>query len=166
MSFIEKLTEYLLKKQWVIFCLSILVGFWGYYLLPSDFVDKMPFSSRDWNVIACIVLLSIVAYLVFSLLRHLFSKVSAGRIRSKNRKYYARQDRAAEEENIDDVEDADSEDEEEKVDDIDASEDEKDDEDEDKEEELTDDEVLEEVEAKVSELKAAAKLKARKKFLD
>ena len=72
----------------------------------------------------------------------------------------------AEEENIDDVEDADNEDEEEKVDDIDASEDEKDDEDEDKEEELTDDEVLEEVEAKVSELKAAAKLKARKKFLD
>ena len=74
MSFIEKLTEYLLKKQWVIFCLSILVGFWGYYLLPSDFVDKMPFSSRDWNVIACIVLLSIVSYLVFSLLRYLFSK--------------------------------------------------------------------------------------------
>ena len=99
-SFIEKITEYLLKKQWVIFCLSILVGFGGYYLLPSDFVDKMPFSSRDWNVIACIVLLSIVAYLVFSLLRYLFSKVSAGRIRSKNRKYYARQDRAAEEENI------------------------------------------------------------------
>ena len=70
----------------------------------------------------------------------------------------------AEEENIDDVEDADIEDEE-KVDDIDASDDEED-EDDDKEEELTDDEVLEEVEAKVSELKAAAKLKARKKFLD
>lgn len=103
MSFIEKLTEYLLKKQWVIFCLSILVGFGGYYLLPSGFVDKMPFSSRDWNVIACIVLLSIVAYLVFSLLRYLFNKASAGRIRSKNRKYYARQDRAAEEENIESI---------------------------------------------------------------
>lgn len=83
-----------------IFCLSILVGFGGYYLLPSGFVDKMPFSSRDWNVIACIVLLSIVAYLLFSLVRYLFSKISTGRIRSKNRKYYARQDRAAEEENI------------------------------------------------------------------
>lgn len=71
----------------------------------------------------------------------------------------------AEEENIDDVEDTEIEDEEEKVDDIDASDDEED-EDDDKEEELTDDEVLEEVEAKVSELKAAAKLKARKKFLD
>lgn len=71
----------------------------------------------------------------------------------------------AEEENIDDVEDADIEDEEEKVDDINASDDEEG-EDDDKEEELTDDEVLEEVEAKVSELKAAAKLKARKKFLD
>ena len=60
----------------------------------------------------------------------------------------------------------DAEDAEEEVDDIDASE-EEDGEDEDKEEEeLTDDEVLEEVEAKVSELKAAAKLKARKKFLD
>lgn len=70
----------------------------------------------------------------------------------------------AEEENIDDVEDADIEDED-KIDDIDASDDEED-EDDDKEEELTDDEVLEEVEAKVSELKAAAKLKARKKFLD
>ena len=70
----------------------------------------------------------------------------------------------AEEENIDDVEDADIEDED-KIDDIDASDDEED-EDDDKEEELTDDEVLEEVEAKLSELKAAAKLKARKKFLD
>ena len=70
----------------------------------------------------------------------------------------------AEEENIDDVEDTDIEDED-KVDDIDASDDEEG-EDDDKEEELTDDEVLEEVEAKVSELKAAAKLKARKKFLD
>lgn len=70
----------------------------------------------------------------------------------------------AEEENIDDVEDADIEDED-KIDDIDASDDEEG-EDDDKEEELTDDEVLEEVEAKVSELKAAAKLKARKKFLD
>lgn len=70
----------------------------------------------------------------------------------------------AEEENIDDVEDADIEDED-KIDDIDASDDEEGEDDE-KEEELTDDEVLEEVEAKVSELKAAAKLKARKKFLD
>ena len=100
MSFIEKLTEYLLKKQWVIFCLSILVGFGTYYLLPSDFVDKMPFSSRDWNVIACIVLLSIVAYLMLSLLRFIFNKFSAVRIRSKNKKYYARQDKAMEEENI------------------------------------------------------------------
>jgi len=99
-SFIEKITEYLLKKQWVIFCLSILVGFGGYYLLPSDFVDKMPFSSRDWNVVACIVLLSIVAYLVFSLLRFLFNKASDGHSRRKNRKYYARQDKAVEDENI------------------------------------------------------------------
>ena len=85
-SFIEKITEYLLKKQWVIFCLSILVGFGGYYLLPSDFVDKMPFSSRDWNVVACIVLLSIVTYLFFSLLRFLLTKPAWSR-RRKNRKY-------------------------------------------------------------------------------
>lgn len=64
----------------------------------------------------------------------------------------------AEEENIDEVEDDEN-----KIDDIDASE-EGDGEDDDKEE-LTDDEVLEEVEAKVFALKAA-KLKARKKFLD
>lgn len=99
-SFIEKLTEYLLKKQWVIFCLSILVGFGGYYLLPSDFVDKMPFSSRDWNVVACIVLLSIVAYLFFSFLRFIANKISVSRTRRKNRKYYAQQDKAAAEENI------------------------------------------------------------------
>ena len=68
----------------------------------------------------------------------------------------------AEEENIDEVEDDDIDDED-KVDDLDASE-EGDGEDDDKEE-LTDDEVLEEVEAKVFALKAA-KLKARKKFLD
>ena len=100
MNFIEKLTEYLLKKQWVIFCLSILVGFAGYYLLPSDFVNKMPFSSRDWNVIACIVLLSIVSYLFLSLVQYLFSKISDGRIRSKNRKYYARQNRKKKKKNI------------------------------------------------------------------
>lgn len=70
----------------------------------------------------------------------------------------------AEEENIDD-EDADIKDED-KIDDIDASDDEEDEDDDKEEEELTDDEVLEEVEAKVSALKAAAKLKARKKFLD
>ena len=99
-SFIEKITEYLLKKQWVIFCLSILVGFGGFYLLPSDFVDKMPFSSRDWNVVACIVLLSIVAYLVFSLLRFLFNKATDSRSRRKSRKYYARRDKAVEDENI------------------------------------------------------------------
>ena len=75
-SFIEKLTEYLLKKQWVIFCLSILAGFGGYYLLPSNFVDKMPFSSRDWNVVTCIVLLSIVAYLLFSLIRFVAEKIA------------------------------------------------------------------------------------------
>ena len=63
-------------------------------------VDKMPFSSRDWNVVACIVLLSIVAYLVFSLLRFLFNKASDGHSRRKNRKYYARQDKAVEDENI------------------------------------------------------------------
>ncbi|MBQ6255138.1 MAG: hypothetical protein IJJ60_00990 [Clostridia bacterium] len=98
MSFIEKLTEYLLKKQWVIFCLSILVGFGGYYLLPSDFVDKMPFSSRDWNVIACIVLLSIVAYLFFSLVRFMFSKIRVKRRKNKDKRYMEKkceeQDRA------------------------------------------------------------------------
>ena len=98
MSFIEKLTEYLLKKQWVIFCLSILVGFGGYYLLPPDFVDKMPFSSRDWNVIACIVLLSIVAYLFFSLVRFMFSKIRSKRRKNKDKRYMEKkreeQDRA------------------------------------------------------------------------
>ena len=99
-SLVEKLTEHLLEKQWVIFCLSILVGFGGYYLLPSDYVDKLPFSSHDWNVVACIVLLGIVAYLFFSFLRYIANKISASRIKRENREYYARQDRATVEANI------------------------------------------------------------------
>ena len=95
-SFIEKITEYLLKKQWVIFCLSILVGFGGYYLLPSDFVDKMPFSSRDWNVVACIVLLSIVAYLLFSLIRFVSDKIRKARRKKKNKQYVDKRERERE----------------------------------------------------------------------
>lgn len=99
-SLLEKLTEHLLEKQWVIFCLSILAGFGGYYLLPSDYVDQMPFSSHDWNVVACIVLLGIVAYLFLSFLRYIASKISANRIKRENREYYARQDKATVEANI------------------------------------------------------------------
>mgnify|MGYP000756976667 CR=1 FL=1 len=102
-SFIEKITEYLLKKQWVIFCLSILVGFGGYYLLPSDFVDKMPFSSRDWNVVACIVLLSIVAYLLFSLIRFVSDKIRKARRKKKNKQYVDKREREREKTQIEEI---------------------------------------------------------------
>lgn len=102
-SFIEKITEYLLKKQWVIFCLSILVGFGGYYLLSSDFVEKMPFSSHDLNVAACIVLLSIVAYLVFSLIRFVAEKIRKGRRKKKDKQYMAKKDQEQEKEKIEEI---------------------------------------------------------------
>lgn len=102
-SFIEKLTEYLLKKQWVIFCLSILVGFGGYYLLPSDFVDKMPFSSRDWNVVTCIVLLSIVAYLLFSLIRFVAEKIRKRRKKKKDKRYMDKKNREQEKAKIEEI---------------------------------------------------------------
>lgn len=102
-SFIEKITEYLLKKQWVIFCLSILVGFGGYYLLPSDFVEKMPFSSRDWNVVTCIVLLSIVAYLLFSLIRFVVEKIRKGRRKKKDKRYMDKRDREQEKAKIEEI---------------------------------------------------------------
>lgn len=102
-SFIEKITEYLLKKQWVIFCLSILVGFGGYYLLPSDFVDKMPFSSRDWNAVACIALLSIVAYLLFSLIRFVSDKIRKARRKKKNKQYVDKREREREKTQIEEI---------------------------------------------------------------
>ena len=98
-----KIAEYLLNKHWAIFLLSVALGFGGYFLLPSEFVDKMPFDSRDWNVAACMILLSIAAYLILSLLRFLYSKMRAGARKRKNERYYAEQDQRVAESRIEKI---------------------------------------------------------------
>lgn len=77
MGVFEKMTEFLIKKQWVVFLLSLLLGFFGFRLVPNDFIDSLPFTFRDVNVAICYAIICIAIYLALSLILYLIKKVNA-----------------------------------------------------------------------------------------
>lgn len=88
----EKLLEKLINQNWVIFCLSIVLGFISYYFVPSDYVEMMPFSDHNINVAVCIFLLCLVLYLILSFLRSICKKLISVRDHRKNDKYWKKRD--------------------------------------------------------------------------
>lgn len=83
MGVLEKITEYLIKKQWVVFLISLLIGFIGILFVPDTFISKIPFSSRDVNVGICYAAISIICYLIISFILYIPRKISSWK---KNKK--------------------------------------------------------------------------------
>ncbi len=78
-----KIIESLFNKSWVIFCLSVILGFALFFAIPASFIDKMPFAEKDWNKIAIIVLLILAIYLILAFIRFLYMQFLAHRKRKK-----------------------------------------------------------------------------------
>ncbi len=76
MGLLEKVTEFLLKKNWVVILISFVVGLIVSIFIPSDFYNKLPFSNRDVSVIVAFSALIIAIFLVLSLLIYIFQKIS------------------------------------------------------------------------------------------
>lgn len=75
MGILQKITEFLIKKQWAVFLLSLILGFFGFRLVPNSFIESLPFSSRDVNVALCYVAIIIISYLVLSLILFIVKKI-------------------------------------------------------------------------------------------
>lgn len=76
MGLLEKVTEFLLKKNWVIILISFVAGLIASIFIPSDYYDKLPFSNRDVSVIVAFSALIIAIFLALSLLVYIFKKIS------------------------------------------------------------------------------------------
>lgn len=76
MGLLEKVTEFLLKKNWVVILISFVSGLIVSIYIPSDFYNKLPFSNRDVSVIIAFSVLVILIFLVLSLLIYIFQKIS------------------------------------------------------------------------------------------
>lgn len=74
---VGEITKFFLNKNWAIFVLSIICGFFtSVAIIPAEWRDVIPFENKDWRVIAIIVIISLVFYLVFYLICTIWRKVS------------------------------------------------------------------------------------------
>lgn len=87
MGILEKMTEFLIKKQWVVFLVSLLAGFVGMLFVTDEFISKLPFTSRDVNVVLCYAAISILCYLIISLIIYIVNKCSSRKKDKKDLKY-------------------------------------------------------------------------------
>lgn len=76
MTILEKITDFLLKKNWVLFLLSFLFGIIIItFMIPIDLYDKLPFNNHDIRVIIVLCGTVTFSYLSLSLITYIINKI-------------------------------------------------------------------------------------------
>lgn len=75
MNVLDKIVDLLIEKQWVVFIVSLLCATPMLTIIPSDFYEKLPFSSRDVNVVICYAFITLLVYMLISLILSFIDKI-------------------------------------------------------------------------------------------
>ena len=74
MEVLKTITEYLLKKQWWVFLVSVLAGIIGIIVVPRKWIDSLPFSSNDVNTAILLIAISIITYIIISSAKYIIQR--------------------------------------------------------------------------------------------
>jgi hypothetical protein len=81
MSILDKIVEMLIKKQWIVFIISLLFATLCLAFIPTDFYDKLPFSSHDVNVVICYSFIALAIFIVIFGVMSMFDKINKSEYR-------------------------------------------------------------------------------------
>lgn len=88
MSSAGEVVKFFLSKNWVVFALSIIAGFFATIAVPSDWRSLIPLDNNDWKTIVLFVVDVAIFYVFFSGILWLAKVIARGfknaRIKRKN----------------------------------------------------------------------------------
>lgn len=83
MSSVSEVIKFFLNKNWVVFALSVVAGFFTAIIIPADWRNAIPLDNNDWKTIALLVVGMAVFYVVFSGIAWLLKTI--GKLRRKKK---------------------------------------------------------------------------------
>lgn len=66
MSSVGEAIKFFLNKNWVVFALSLIGGFFATIATPADWRNSIPFENNDWKTIAIFIVSAAIFYVIFS----------------------------------------------------------------------------------------------------
>ena len=66
MSSVGEAVKFFLNKNWVVFAVSLIGGFFTTILIPADWRSAIPLDNNDWKTIVLFVVVSAMFYVMFS----------------------------------------------------------------------------------------------------
>lgn len=68
MSILEKISEYLLKKHYIVFLISLLIALISVIFIPNEWLDHIPFDDKTTRIIICITIVTLFVFLFLTAL--------------------------------------------------------------------------------------------------
>ena len=66
MNSVGEAIKFFLNKNWVVFALSLISGFFATIVTPADWRNSIPFENNDWKTIAVFIVSAAIFYVIFS----------------------------------------------------------------------------------------------------